>query len=440
MISRAAAAVRYKPVHMRTLASFIVLLAACSSAAPEGSGGESATNVTGPATSSAGSTSGEPVPGSTGDVVTGGEGTSDSNGTASSTGADVFDYDVPGEHPVGVASFELTTGERTLKVEAWYPAAASAKAAADAGFPIAEFVAPGPDRDALDGLLAKLSPSGQVGTRLQTSAARDADPADMSTKPLIVFSHCHNCVRFSAFTIAEHLASRGYVVVAPDHAGNTLFDELAGQSAEVGEEFLQVRVADLSAVLDAVLDPQNQAVPAAIRGAIDPAQIGALGHSFGAGTAGRLAQEDDRVVAAMPLAAPPENPLFPGTKIAMIAEPLLFLKLAEDNSIGAVGNGLIESNFDAAAPPTWIVRVADAGHWGVTDICGLVAAFDPGCGPGTRMTDGTAFTYEDPATVRRIAAAYAAAFFDLHLRGDQAAAGYLMSANPPELVEVESRL
>jgi dienelactone hydrolase len=435
--SRAGAAVRYKPVHMRTLASFVVLLAACSSAAPEGSG-ESATNVTGSAT---GSTSGEPTPGSTGDVVTGGEETGiDSSGMSTDTDGEPLDYDVPGEHPVGVASFELTTGDRTLRVEAWYPAAASAKAAADAGFPIAEFVAPGPDRDALDGLLAKLSEPGQVGVRPQTRAARDADPADMSKKPLIVFSHCHNCVRFSAFTIAEHLASRGYVVVAPDHAGNTLFDQLAGQSAEVGEEFLKVRVADMSAVLDAVLDPQNQAVPAAIRGAVDATKVGALGHSFGAGTAGRLAQEDDRVVAAMPIGAPPENLLFPGTKISMIAEPLLFLKLEEDNSIGAIGNNLIESNFDAAALPTWIVRVSDAGHWGVTDICGLVPDFDPGCGPGTRMTDGTAFTYLAPETVRGIAAAYAAAFFDLHLRGDQAAAGYLMSADPPEFVDVDARM
>jgi predicted dienelactone hydrolase len=426
----------------RLVLSLSCLIGACSTAAPEATGNGSATAVS--ASVSDGSTS-EDVPTAT---TSGGAGTGDDSdatptgdpgGTGDSAGVDA-DYDLPGEHPVGVATFTLTAGDRTLLVEAWYPAIAGAKAEAEAGASIAEFVPPGPDRDTFDGLLADLSESGKVGTRLQTRSARDADPADMSPKPVIVFSHCHACTRFSAFTLAEHLASRGYVVVAPDHAGNTLFDQLAGQGAEVGEDFLKVRVADLSAVLDAVLDPQNQAVPAAIRGAVDPARVGALGHSFGAGTAGRLAQEDDRVVAALPIGAPPENPLFPGTKIANIAEPTLFVKLLEDNSIGAVGNGLIESNFKSAATPTWIVRVRDAGHWGVTDICGLVADFDPGCGPGTRMTDGTAFTYLDPQQVRTIAAAYAAAFFDLHLRADPSAAAYLMSADPPDLVEVDARM
>lgn len=423
---------------MPRFALLACLLVACSSLAPEQTGSASATSGGLTASATGGSTGAEMPP----DTTFGSTGDYESNGmpTTGGTGVGPTDYDEPGEHPVGVATFSLTYGDRTLRVEAWYPAAASAKADADAGAAIAEFVPPGPDRDTFDGLLAQLSQQGTIGTRLQTRSARDADPADMSPRPAIVFSHCHACTRFSAFTIAEHLASRGYVVIAPDHAGNTLFDQLAGQGAEVGEEFLKVRVADMSAVLDAVLDAQNQAVPPAIRGAVDPAKIGALGHSFGAGTAGRLAQDDDRVVAALPIAAPPENPLFPGTKIAGIAEPTLFIELLEDNSIGALGNNLIESNFKSAATPSWIVRVADAGHWGVTDICGLVADFDPGCGPGTRMTDGTAFTYLDPLTARKIAAAYAAAFFDLHLRGDQAAAAYLMSPDPPDLVTVDARL
>lgn len=423
---------------MRRLASLAVLLVACSSAAPLGTG-DSASDATGPNTSVATSTVTSPPIGSTGEA-TGGESGGDTGGEPTGGGTEPAGYDVAGEHPVGVVTFTVVTGDRSLRVEAWYPAAASARADADAGASIAEFVPPGPDRDTLDGLLANLSVSGKVGVRAQTRSARDADPSDMSPKPVIAFSHCHACTRFSAFTIAEHLASRGYVVVAPDHAGNTLFDELAGGGAEVGEEFLQVRVADMRAVLDAVLDPQNQDVPAAIRGALDPTRVGALGHSFGAGTAGRLAQEDDRIVAALPIGAPVENPLFPGTKVAMIAEPMLFVKLLEDNSIGVIGNNLIESNFDAAAPPTWIVRVRDAGHWGISDICGLVPDFDPGCGPGTRMTDGTEFTYLDPLGARTIAAAYAAAFFDLHLRGEQAAADYLMSADPPDLVEVEARM
>ncbi|MFY0542185.1 alpha/beta hydrolase family protein [Nannocystis pusilla] len=273
----------------------------------------------------------------------------------------------------------MVAGDRTLLVEAWYPADISAQAAADAGHPIAEFVPMGPQRDMMVALLAKLSEHGQVGVREQTRSARDAASAGTGPYPLVMFSHCHGCVRFSMFTIAEHLASHGFVVVAPDHAGNTLFDE---PQAPLDEAFLQVRVADQSAVLDAVLDAGNSAVPEAIRGAIDPARIGAMGHSYGAATAGRLAQEDDRIVAALPIAAPVQNPIFSGTKLAEIDEPQLFVLAAEDNSIGKIGNQLIESNFDAAATPAYLVRMKDTGHWGPTDICGLAEQFDAGCGPG----------------------------------------------------------
>ena len=123
-------------------------------------------------------------------------------------------------------------------------------------------------------------------------------PAPGGPWPLIIFSHCHNCVRFSAFTVAERLASHGFLVAAPDHTGNTLFDQLNGMDTQIGEEFLQVRVADLQAVLDALLAAADP-VPAPLQGLVDAARIGALGHSFGAATAGRIAQADPRIKAAV---------------------------------------------------------------------------------------------------------------------------------------------
>lgn len=418
--------------NLRRIASLALCLAACSTTGPEGASGEP------PGTSGA-LTSGST--GTTGAGVTGDEtGVTTEVITGGTTGGDSTDYEQPGANPAGNLTFTVDLTGRALRVEVWYPAALSAAAAADAGESIVEFVPPGPDRDALMGLLAMPSPAGAVGVTPQTHAARDAVPADMSPRPLVLFSHCHSCTRFSVFTIAEHLASRGFIVAAPDHAGNTLFDQLAGDSAEVGEEFLKVRVADLGGLLDALLDPEHPDVPAAIRGTVDPLKVGVMGHSFGAGAAGRLAQEDDRIVAALPIFAPVENPLFPGTKVAQIAEPTLFALAVEDNSIGKLGNTLLESNFEAAAEPTRLLRIHDTGHWGMTDICGLVPGFDPGCGPGTRMTDGTAFTYREPASVRAIVRAYAAAFFDLHLQGNPAAGVYLDAAQPENGVEVTSRL
>lgn len=427
---------------MRRIAPALLLFTACSTAAygdtessAAGSTGTSAATAATAATSATdgdGASTGVPTTGGTGGgttvVETGGE-----------TGGAGEDYGQAGANPPGNQTFTLELQGRSLLVEVWYPADPAAQAAAEAGESIVEFVPPGPDRDALTGLLGMLGQPGMVGVTTQTHSARDAAPADMSQRPLVVFSHCHSCTRFSVFTIAEHLASRGFIVAAPDHAGNTLFDELKGMSADIGEEFLKVRVADMSGVVDALLDPNDQAVPAAIRGAIDPAKIGAMGHSYGSATAGRLAQDDDRIVAAMPIFAPVENPFFPGTKIADIAEPTLFALAVEDNSILQIGNDLIGANFKMAATPTRLLTIKDAGHWGVTDICGLVSGFDPGCGPGKRMTDGTDFTYLEPAIVRAAVGAYAAAFFDLHLRGNQSAADYLDVAQPAAFVEVMSR-
>lgn len=358
-----------------------------------------------------------------------------------STGEPAIDYTEPGPHPVGNTRFILANGDRDLLVELWYPADAAAADAAAKGHPIAEFVPAGPDRDTLDGLLAALSPAGLIGTRLQTASAQDAAPAPGAPFPTVAFSHCFNCVRFSTFSVAERLASHGFIVAAPDHTGGTLFDEVKGMSAPLGEDFLAVRAADISAVLDAVLDPRSAVVPEPLRGLADPTRVGMYGHSYGAATAGRVAQDDPRVLATMPIAAPVENPFFPNTHVADIHVPMLSVLAEEDNSIGSLGNNLIESNFAAENPPARLVRVTDAGHWGFTDICGLTMGFSAGCGEGERQTaPGEQFTYLDVAIARGIASAYALAFFDLHLRGNQAAAAYLDAPDPAAFVAVESRL
>ena len=425
---------------LRRARALALLLAACSgdtntsdaasssSASTGSSGGAPTTDNPGTTTAGPGTTAELPTtdPGTTADA---------------STGEPAIDYTQPGPHPVGNARFVVPNGDRDLLVELWYPADATTADAAAAGHPIADFVPAGPDRDAFDGLLAALSPAGKLGTRLQTRSALDAKPAAGGPWPTLAFSHCYNCVRFSTFSVAEHLASHGFLVAAPDHTGGTLFDDLKGEGAAIGEAFLVVRTSDISTVLDAVLDPNSALVPAPLRGLADPARVGAYGHSYGAATSGRVAQDDLRVRAALPIAAPVENPLFPGTHVADIHVPMLSLLAEEDNSIGAIGNNLIALNFANQHPPARLVRVTDAGHWGFTDICGLTMGFSAGCGEGLRQSvPGEPFTYLDVEVGRGIASAYALAFFDLHLRGNQGATAYLDAADPAAFVAVESRL
>ncbi len=347
------------------------------------------------------------------------------------------DYTQAGSHPVGHVRFTVADSarDRELLVEVWYPADPSVAEAAAAGSPIEAFVPVGPDQDQFVDLLATAH---NPGTTRQTSAAPEGLPTP-GPWPVILYSHCHACTRFSSFSLAEHLASHGFVVVAPDHQGNTLFDELADMNAPLNGEFLRTRREDLGVVLDAVLDSEDTTVPELVRGQFDATRVGAIGHSYGAATVGLLAVEDSRVQAIMPIAAPIENPLLPGPTMAAIKTPVLFVLAREDNSITELGNNVLRNNFMMATPPAWMVEVNDAGHWGFSDICGLVEMFDPGCGEGNRQTNGEPFTYLDVDIGRGLTSAYASAFFDLHLRGAVNAEAFLQTNYPEGVSEVSVR-
>lgn len=344
----------------------------------------------------------------------------------------------PGPFPPASTTITLTdpARARTLTVEVWYPAVASARAAADAGEPVESFFADGAERARYAALLAG---SPDPGPSRRTHAARDAAPAESGERlPLLVFSHCHTCTRFSSFSIAERLASHGFVVAAPDHAGNTLFDSTLGLDVAT----LNTRADDVRFVATALLAGSDGAerLPAALLGALDPERLGVFGHSFGGVTTGLVLQDDARFRAGAAIAAPFENPLLPGVAMSAIAEPVLFVVAREDNSITEIGNQFIRANFADAPAPVWKVEVTDAGHWSFSDLCHLGTMFTPGCGDGVRQTiPGEPFTYLPIGDGIAIGEAYVTAFFLAELRGDARALEYIASAHPEGIVDVASR-
>lgn len=325
------------------------------------------------------------------------------DGADSAEAAPSVDPTAAGAWSVGHRSVVLEDAERPLTVEVWYPTEA-----APGNVAVSEAFLSGEQQSDYAGWLAAADPDCSTAT---TSAVADAAQAPGGSWPAVVFSHCHTCTRFSSFTIAERLASHGIVVVAPDHAGNTLFDaEPLGLSAHT----LEIRRVDGIRALDALLDGTLGVAD------IDAGAIGAVGHSFGSVTAGAVAQSDGRIKAAMGIAAPMENPLLPGVEISALSVPLMFVVAVEDNSITEAGNVLIRSNFEAATAGAYKAEVADAGHWSFSDLCGLVEAFEPGCGSDERQTDGEVFEYLPAAEGRDVAAGLAAAFFLGELRGEGA--------------------
>lgn len=338
-----------------------------------------------------------------------------------------------GPYAAGHASAVLTFGpDREGRVEFWYPAAPTMMPS-DA---LVDFEPAGERHDAL-AMLVDAAP--EPCTRRVTDSIREAMAADTGGAwPTVVFSHCSNCSRLDGVALAERLASWGFLVAAPDHEGNTVYDWLAGESVGVNADFLPVRGADIVAILDA-LAADEAGLPAVVRGHADLERVGIMGHSFGSVTAGWVAQSDDRVDAVMGIAAPFENPVLPGVMVASIDVPVLFLLAQEDNSILEIGNNLIRNNYDAAASPAWLVEFVDAGHWSFSDICALTTELVPGCGEGMRMAaPHDPFTYVDIESTRARASDWAAAFFGAHVVGDASAQAWLSAAASDDAVLVQS--
>jgi dienelactone hydrolase len=321
----------------------------------------------------------------------------------------------PGAHGVGTVQFTVsdTARGRDLTVQAWFPTDASS-----ADTPIEQLESE-PTRTRYSDLLATAPACPSRSLPVALAAQPGAGPF-----PVVALSHCHACTRLSNATTAIRLASHGFVAVAVDHAGDTLWEKLDGTEAPIDSAELEIRAADVRVVLDAIA-----AGGTPVSASADLARVGVLGHSMGAVTAGRVAQLDARIGAAAALCAPMENPFVAGVELDELMVPLMFVVAVEDNSITELGNNFVRDNFDEARGPAYKLEIPEAGHWSVSDLDGLVPMFKAGCGDGIRQTDDQPFTYLDPPTGRAIAASYATAFFKAALLDEAGARAYVETAS-----------
>lgn len=361
--------------------------------------------------------------------------TTDSTESGSESGEpEPADYTQAGPYLVGNLATVLADpeGQRDLSLELWFPASGDATGA---GQSLLDFARDDAQLQALTPLVEQAS---DECVRKQTTSEESLVPnaGIPGPWPTLVFSHCYGCTRFSAFSIAERLASWGFLVVGIDHEGTTLFDQLDDALTPLDEAGLILRAADATRVIDALLDPSS-GLPEPFAGLADPEALGMWGHSFGAVTTGKLLQDDERVLAGVAIAAPVEQPLLPGVSVAEIEQPLMMFVAVEDNSITEFGNNAIRMNFAAANSPAWKLEFADTGHFAFADIVGLDEGLAAGCGEGERQTDGTPFSYHDPYEVRALAADRVTAFFAYHLLGDEDALAQLEAEDP--LLDIQAK-
>ncbi len=168
-------------------------------------------------------------------------------------------YALRGPFPVGTRELVIEAGEYPLSVTLWYPALNPDGAPEEATY--------------RSGLLA-----------YQGRALRDA-PVDASggPYPLVVFSHGLGAIRFQSLYLTEHLASRGFVVIAADHPGTTTAEIIFGSGGEdralgVARSFAR---RPLEVMREIAFAEELTAEGGAFAGAIDTGRSAVIGHSFG---------------------------------------------------------------------------------------------------------------------------------------------------------------
>lgn len=259
--------------------------------------------------------------------------------------------DQPGPFAVGretVTVKDPQRPERDLTVDVWYPAD---KSRVEGATPVKYLVIPGvevPSRAAFSGL--PVSTQGPF--------------------PLVMYSHGYGGLRFISSFLTETLASHGFVVVAPDHTGNTAIDAVTGQIAKRAQNELN-RVGDVRATLDDAL-ARNANSGDLLYQSIDPEKIGIMGHSLGGmtsiiGTVGHGGLPGyPKIKAIVGLAAYTKN--IPLAELQKVKVPTMLISGTLDTTAKLKPNTVRTWNA-IPARPLYRVDLVKGAHQSFSDIC-----------------------------------------------------------------------
>jgi len=329
-----------------------------------------------------------------------------------------------GPYPVGVRTTDIVDSERNrpLSVEVWYPALDTH---------VGQDTSPA-TRDSYD-LIPGFPSAWQ-------EAVRDAAPR-AGKYPLVAFSHGFGGHRRQSTFLCTHLASRGYVVAAPDHTGNTIFDMIQWMmTVQSGGElpdliglldgFIGNRPVDIRFTIDGVLSGSIGGIAALV----DAERIGMSGHSFGGWTTLMVAGRDPRIRAALPLAPAggktplPADPLRDALDFNWGREvPTLFLVADGDSILPLPGMHELLERTPSKAKRMLILENADHMHFcdRIEEIHELFRMMPP---PIFDQVAGSIRPISElcPADhAYQFVRGLGLAHMDAHLKGDEAAARFL---------------
>ncbi|MGI5346900.1 alpha/beta hydrolase family protein [Streptomyces sp. CA-250714] len=309
-------------------------------------------------------------------------------GVARAAGSDGFAPRLPaptGPHRVGVTVLHMTDRSRRdpwqpdsvreLMVSVLHPAGDVR------GHPVAPQMSAGAAQSfrKLAPLFHSELPRTGVDWAATMTHAHTGAPARPGRRPVLLYTPGGGDPRTLGTSVAEELASHGYVVVTIDHPGDATEVEFPDNSLRESvlrgdprtdpplfRTVIDTRVADTRFVLDQL---ENLAAERNELGrTLDLRRIGVYGHSAGGTTAAQAMYEDRRIKAAVNMEGFLDHPggeLFP-VAAHRVDRPLLLLR-----SDGFTGRSELERSWSVVRGAVHRRQIGNAAHWVFTDYASM---------------------------------------------------------------------
>lgn len=193
-------------------------------------------------------------------------------------------------------------------------------------------------------------------TTLATTAYENLPVSSKGPFPVVLFSHGYGGYPEQSSFLTDHLATWGFVVVAPDHRSRDLRAVVSGKPDKSQND-----VTDLRQAL-ALVKTMNRGRGDLLSGKLDLTRVASLGHSAGGGAAINVADDKD-IRTYIGLAPVPGTPPAP--------KPGLIMQGTTDAVVKPGGTLKL---YGRLSSPKRLVLIAGAGHNVFDDGCTIGAA------------------------------------------------------------------
>ena len=219
--------------------------------------------------------------------------------------------------------------------------------------------------------------------QIKTNSILGIDFANIKeASPVLIFSHGITGSRHLHQALFEHLASRGYIVVAPDHSYDcnlTIFpnghiadyrSDITGHpdSVKIRKQQIDTRTKDIHFIIDQVERIQKGSISSKLNGRIDLKRVALGGHSYGGATATVSTHQDKRIKACLVLdswvSPVPEQIIDSGIHV-----PFLFMGRPTWDDSDYPGNYTrLDSLMLNSSEPKYQLVIQNTKHLDYTDI------------------------------------------------------------------------